>query len=74
MAFDDRHTEWLVTVGLVSITVGVMVPILQALGYRGWHLGLGLIGCGAAGYLLLVLLVNIVNIVEWVKNKIRQGG
>lgn len=70
MAFGDRYTEFLAVLVLISVTVGISAPVLREIGYVGWHLALAIIGCVVVSYLLVILLLNIKNIIEWVRGKI----
>jgi hypothetical protein len=62
VAFDDRHTEFLVLTALIGVATAISIPVLQLCGCEGWGLGTGVIACIAASYGLILLASYFDNI------------
>jgi hypothetical protein len=67
VAFSDRHSEFLVVVVLLGVTVADSLPVLRSLGCEGWCLAAGITACVATAYSLLLLLLHSSNLFKWLK-------
>ena len=69
MAFDNRHTEFLVLAVLIGPTTAISLPVLRFLGCEGWYLGMAVVGCVAVSYGLLLLLLHLPDSFKRLKGK-----
>jgi hypothetical protein len=69
MAFDDRHTEFLVLAAVGGVATAISLPVLLFFGCEGWCLGMGVVGCIAVSYALILLALHHGSLFDWFKRK-----
>ena len=69
MPFDDRPIQWLAPLAAAGILIAVAFPILRKLGISGWPLAGSLLVIVVLGLASLWLALNVVNIIDHLRQK-----